>query len=52
MILRIYRDRALGQRLGQAARAHALKVFAVSEHVRQVQAVYDQVLVRAPGNPA
>lgn len=43
-ILRVYRDAALGTRLGQAARAHALQVFAVHEHVRQVQGVYDFML--------
>lgn len=30
--------------LGQAARAHALKVFAISEHVKQVEGVYDKIL--------
>lgn len=46
-ILRVYRDPELGRRLGQAARAHALTVFAVREHVRQVQGVYEQVLGRS-----
>jgi glycosyltransferase involved in cell wall biosynthesis len=45
-LLRLYRDRDLGRRLGQAARAHALQVFAVNEHVRQVQGVYEQMLAR------
>lgn len=48
-ILRVYRDRDLGRRLGQAARTHALSVFAVSEHVRQVQGVYDRMLGCAHG---
>ncbi len=43
-ILRLYRDRELGRRLGQGARSHALTVFAVSEHVRQIQGVYQQLL--------
>lgn len=51
-ILRVYRDPGLGRRLGQAARAHALAVFAVTEHVRQVQGVYEQVLGRSRGEAA
>ena len=51
-ILRVYRDPELGRRLGQAARAHALSVFAVSEHVRQVQGVYEHVLGRSQGEAA
>jgi hypothetical protein len=48
----VYRDPELGQRLGQEARAHALAVFAVSEHVRQVQGVYEQLLGRSEGESA
>jgi glycosyltransferase involved in cell wall biosynthesis len=51
-ILRVYRDPELGRRLGQAARAHALTIFAVSEHVRQVQGVYEQLLGRPRGKSA
>jgi len=43
-ILYLHRDRALGARLGQAARAQALQVFAIDEHVRQVQNVYERLL--------
>lgn len=43
-ILRLHQHRELGQRLGAAARVEALRRFAVAEHVRQVQAVYDKVL--------
>jgi glycosyltransferase involved in cell wall biosynthesis len=46
-ILRVYRDPALGRRLGEAARAHALQVFEVREHVRQVQGVYERMLERS-----
>jgi glycosyltransferase involved in cell wall biosynthesis len=42
-ILRLDRDRALGLALGKRAREHALKMFAISEHVRQVEAVYDRM---------
>lgn len=51
-ILRVYRHPELGQRLGEAARAHALAVFAVNEHVRQVQGVYDRLLGRSQGEAA
>lgn len=43
-MLRLYEDRELGRRLGAAARVVALQRFAVSEHVRQVQAVYDHMI--------
>lgn len=43
-ILRVYRAPDLGERLGLAARSHALRVFAVREHVRQVQGVYEHML--------
>ncbi|WP_242477771.1 glycosyltransferase family 4 protein [Rubrivivax gelatinosus] len=43
-ILRLYEDRDLGRRLGAAAREEALRRFAVAEHVRQVERVYDAVL--------
>lgn len=52
MILRVYRDPELGRRLGQAARAHALAVFAVGEHVRQVQGVYERMLDGTIGKTA
>jgi glycosyltransferase involved in cell wall biosynthesis len=48
-ILRLYRDVDLRKRLGEAARAHALQVFAVHEHVRQVQGVYERMLGQAAG---
>ncbi|MDP1902578.1 MAG: glycosyltransferase family 4 protein [Rubrivivax sp.] len=41
-------DRNLGHRLGQAAREQALKSFAVSEHVRRVQDVYERILGARP----
>lgn len=40
----LHDDAELAMRLGQAARAQALKVFAIREHVRQVQIVYAQML--------
>ncbi|MBZ8138291.1 hypothetical protein CLD22_00050 [Rubrivivax gelatinosus] len=43
-ILRLYHDRELGLRLGAAARGEALRRFAVEEHVRQVQGVYERLL--------
>jgi glycosyltransferase involved in cell wall biosynthesis len=43
-IARLLRDAELGEQLGQAARGQALKVFAIREHVRQVQNVYDRML--------
>ena len=43
-IRRLHDDVALGARLSQAARAQALNVFAIREHVRQVQMVYDRML--------
>ncbi len=50
MILRVYRDPELGRQLGRGARAHALAVFAVSEHVRQIQIVYEHLLDRSQDN--
>ncbi len=44
-IVALEADRSLGARLGQAARLHALKTFAVDLHAARVQAVYDSVLV-------
>ncbi|MBX9794085.1 MAG: hypothetical protein K2Y02_07315, partial [Burkholderiaceae bacterium] len=41
-------DRGLGRRLGESARAHALKVFAIREHVNQVEGVYRQILSTPP----
>ena len=49
-IQRLHDDRALGLQLGKAARAHALQVFAIREHVRQVQRVYDCLLASKPAN--
>ena len=43
-ILRLHEEPALAARLGAAARKKALHTFAVAEHVRNVQAVYDRVL--------
>ncbi len=40
----LHDDPALGETLGLAARQHALKTFAVAEHVTQVQNVYEQLL--------
>lgn len=37
-------DRNLGRKLGESARAQALKVFAIREHVRQIEQVYQHVL--------
>ena len=48
-ILRLDRDPTLRARLGNAARAKALQRFAISEHVRQVQQVYDGLL-QSPAN--
>jgi glycosyltransferase involved in cell wall biosynthesis len=45
-ILAFYQHPDLRSRLGQAARVHALRTFAVEEHVRNVTAVYEQVLAR------
>jgi len=49
-ILRVYRGPELSRQLGQGARAHALSLFAVSEHVRQVQGVYEHLLGRSPSH--
>lgn len=43
-IAQAHDDPALCAALGQAARAQALRVFAISEHVRQVEDVYARVL--------
>lgn len=40
----LYQDRALGERLGTAARAKALATFAVDTHVQRVQEIYAQLL--------
>ena len=40
----LYRDPELCQSLGRSARAHALGVFAIREHVKLVEQVYDSVL--------
>jgi glycosyltransferase involved in cell wall biosynthesis len=40
----LHSNAELCRSLGQAARAHALKVFAISEHVKQVEDVYDKIL--------
>jgi glycosyltransferase involved in cell wall biosynthesis len=41
-------DRNLGRRLGAAAREHALRTYAIREHVRQVEGVYRRVLAAHP----
>ncbi|MDT7837647.1 glycosyltransferase family 4 protein [Aquabacterium sp. OR-4] len=43
-IAQAHDDPAFSAALGQAARAQALRVFAISEHVRQVESVYARVL--------
>lgn len=40
----LHGDPQLAARLGQTARAQALKVFAIREHVQQVQDVYERML--------
>jgi glycosyltransferase involved in cell wall biosynthesis len=40
----LYRDPQLRSTMGQSARAQALKVFAISEHVTQVEGVYERIL--------
>jgi glycosyltransferase involved in cell wall biosynthesis len=40
----LYRDPELCQSLGRSARTHALEVFAIREHVKLVEQVYDSVL--------
>ncbi|CAG0991704.1 Putative glycosyltransferase EpsD [Anaerolineales bacterium] len=40
----LYRDSALRKDMGQSARAHALQVFSVEEHVRHIESVYKQLL--------
>jgi glycosyltransferase involved in cell wall biosynthesis len=43
-IITLHGDRELATKLGRQARAQALQTFAIKEHVRRVQAVYDQIL--------
>ncbi|MCB1875316.1 MAG: glycosyltransferase family 4 protein [Chromatiales bacterium] len=43
-IERLYLDRELGRRLGEAARAKALATFDVHTHAERIQAVYDRLL--------
>lgn len=43
-IRRLKSDQGLGCRLGEAARAVALQTFAIREHVRQVEGVYERIL--------
>lgn len=43
-ILRLYQEPELRQRIGTAARAHALNRFSVQEHVRHVCSVYSHIL--------
>lgn len=43
-IQRLHADRGLGDRLGTAARAQALRTFSIAEHVRQVETVYERLL--------
>ncbi len=45
-IRQLHSDPDLCSSLGQAARAQALKIFAIGEHVRQVENVYDRILGR------
>ena len=45
-IRRLYHDPDLRERLGPAARTKALAAFSVSQHVRNVQAIYAKVLRR------
>jgi len=40
----LHRSPALCASLGQAARVHALEVFAIQEHVQQVERVYERLL--------
>lgn len=47
-IRRLHHCRELGTALGHSARSHALQVFAIREHVRQVQNVYERMLGHAP----
>lgn len=47
-MLELFLDRDKGHRLGQAARKQALQVFAIREHVRQVEGVYGRMLGLAP----
>jgi len=43
-IRRLHDDEALSDSLGKSARNRALKTFAIQEHVKQVQAVYERLL--------
>ena len=43
-IRRLYKDSSLREKLGKNARIKALATFAVDEHVRRVQAIYDTLL--------
>lgn len=43
-IVLFYQNQNLRTALGQAARAHALQVFSIEEHVRKIEAVYDKIL--------
>ncbi len=47
-IVRLHDDPAEAARLGAAARARALALFAVETHVRRVTAAYDRLLPAAP----
>ena len=40
----LHGDAKLCRSLGHAAREHALKVFAISEHVKQIERVYEKIL--------
>lgn len=50
-ITMLHRSPELRAALGQAARLHALKVFAIREHVEQVEQVYESVLGMASAEP-
>lgn len=47
-ILLIHVEPEMAERLGEAARKHALKTFDVRTHAARVQAIYDQVLNNNP----
>lgn len=51
-ILALHADPALGERLGAAARQHALQTFAIRTHADRVQAIFDNVLAHADRAPA
>jgi len=40
----LYRDASLRKNIGDSARTHALQTFAIEEHVRKIEAVYERLL--------